>query len=126
SLRNIDATRERSVQMRHKLLVPGIVSLGTAFGLLVFSPSYAAEQAPEVPAWLESHVGEGPSQIAQVVLQRARALYLQKVSEGTVKNPCYFAMDATRPGGSGRRFYTICEADHIFRAVPTGHGNAHT
>jgi len=109
--------------MRHKLLVPGIVSLGTAFGLLVLSPSYAAEQAPEVPAWLESHVGEGPSQIAQVVLQRARALYLQKVREGTVKNPCYFAMDATRPGGSGRRFYTICEADHIFRAVPTGHGN---
>jgi hypothetical protein len=68
-------------------------------------------------------MGEGPSQIAQVVLQRARALYLQKVSEGVIKNPCYFAMDATRPGGSGRRFYTICEADQTFRAVPTGHGN---
>jgi hypothetical protein len=32
-------------------------------------------------------------------------------------------MDATRPGGSGRRFYVICEADQTFRAVPTGHGN---
>ena len=58
-----------------------------------------------------------------MVLQRARALYLQKVSEGAVKNPCYFAMDATRPGGLGRRFYVICEADQSFRAVPAGHGS---
>jgi hypothetical protein len=56
-------------------------------------------------------------------LQRARAVYLQKLSEGTVKNPCYFAMDATRPAGFGRRFYVICEADRSFRAVPSGHGN---
>lgn len=85
--------------------------------------SFAAEPSSEVPAWLKSHMGEGSGQIAPVVLQRARALYLQKVSEGAVKNPCYFAMDATRPGGAGRRFYTICEADKTFRAVPTGHGN---
>ena len=39
-----------------------------------------------------------------------------------VSNPCYFAMDATRPGGLGRRFYVICEADRTFRAVPSGHG----
>ena len=58
-----------------------------------------------------------------MVLQRARALYLQKVSQGAVKNPCYFAMDATRPGGFGRRFYVICEADRTFRAVPSGHGS---
>jgi hypothetical protein len=67
--------------------------------------------------------GEGEGQIAPVVLQRARALYLKKVSEGAVNNPCYFAMDATRPGGLGRRFYIICEADRTFRAVPSGHGD---
>jgi hypothetical protein len=56
-------------------------------------------------------------------LQRARSLYLEKVSEGAVKNPCYFAMDATRPAGAGRRFYVVCEADQTFRAFPAGHGN---
>jgi hypothetical protein len=85
--------------------------------------SLAAEQPAEIPAWLKAHVGDGDGQIAPVVLQRARALYLQKLSEGTVKNPCYFAMDATRPAGFGRRFYVICEADRSFRAVPSGHGN---
>ena len=79
--------------------------------------------APAVPAWLKANVGEGEAQIAPVVLQRARALYLQKVSESAIKNPCYFAMDATRPAGLGRRFYVICEADRTFRAVPSGHGN---
>jgi hypothetical protein len=109
--------------MRLKSLLLGVVSLGMTIALLGLPQSFAAEQSSDVPEWLRAHVGEGPSQIAQVVLQRARALYLQKVSEGVVKNPCYFAMDATRPGGWGRRFYTICEADRTFRAVPTGHGN---
>jgi hypothetical protein len=109
--------------MRLKLLLLSVASLSMAIAFLGSLPSFAAEQSPVIPEWLRPHVGEGPSQIAQVVLQRARALYLQKVSEGAVKNPCYFAMDATRPGGSGRRFYTICEADRTFRAVPTGHGN---
>jgi hypothetical protein len=81
------------------------------------------EQPPDVPAWLLAHVGEGEGEIAAVVLHRARTLYLQKLSEGTVKNRCYFAMDATRPGGFGRRFYIICEADRTFRAVPSGHGS---
>ena len=86
--------------------------------------SFAVEQQPsDVPAWLKAHVGEGEGQIAPVVLQRARSLYLQKVSEGAVKNPCYFAMDATRPGGLERRFYVICEADQTFRAVAAGHGS---
>ena len=85
--------------------------------------SFAVEQPSDIPAWLQAHVGEGDGQIAEVVLRRARALYLQKVSEGAVKNPCYFAMDATRPAGFGRRFYVICEADRSFRAVPSGHGN---
>jgi hypothetical protein len=50
------------------------------------------------------------------------------VSEGVVKNPCYFAMDATRPnerggGGSGGRFYVICEAERSFHAISAGHGS---
>jgi hypothetical protein len=90
--------------------------------------SFAAEQSSDVPAWLRGHIGEGEGQIAQVVLQRARALYLRKVKEGVVKNPCYFAMDATRPhnlgdGKSGVRFYVICEADQSFRAISAGHGS---
>jgi hypothetical protein len=89
--------------------------------------SLAAEQASDVPGWLRAHVGEGEGQIAQVVLQRARALYLQKVSKGAVKNPCYFAMDATRPhdlsdGKLGARFYVICESGQSFRAISAGHG----
>ena len=102
-----------------------VVSLGIV-GIVAWSGlprSFAAEQPADVPAWLQAHVGEGEGQIAHVVLQRARALYLQKTSEGAVKNPCYFAMDATRPAGFGRRFYVVCEADRTFRAVPAGHGN---
>ena len=98
--------------------------------LIAFSASprsFAAEQASDVPAWLRAHVGEGEGQIAQVVLQRGRALYLQKVSEGAVKNPCYFAMDATHPhdlsdGKLGPRFYVICESGRSFRAISAGHG----
>ena len=68
-------------------------------------------------------MGEGDGQIAPVVLERARALYQRK----GVRNPCYFAMDATRPhdlggGGLGRRFYIICEAEQSFRAISAGHG----
>ena len=87
--------------------------------------SIAKEQPSDVPAWLRSHIGEGESQIARVVLQRARAHYLKKVAAGVVKNPCYFAMDATRPneGRLGKRFYTICEAEKSFRAAATGHGS---
>jgi hypothetical protein len=90
-------------------------------------PSLAAEQPLDVPAWLQAHVGDGEAQIAPVVLQRARALYLRKTSDGAAKNPCYFAMDATRPstlrnGALGGRFYVICEADRSFRAMSAGHG----
>lgn len=99
-------------------LIGAIAVWGTA-------ASAAAEQPSDVPAWLRSHVGEGEGQIAPVVLQRARALYLKNVAAGVVNNPCYFAMDATRPhrGGLGKRFYTICEADRTFRAAATGHGS---
>src|SRR6187431_571436 len=113
--------------MRLKSLLLALVAIASLImigGALSHSPrSFAAELPWLVPAWLEAHVGEGEGQIAPVVLQRARALYLKKVSEGAVNNPCYFAMDATRPGGLGRRFYVICEADRTFRAVPSGHGS---
>jgi hypothetical protein len=104
-------------------LLPAIVSLITVVALLGAPRTFAVEQPPDIPAWLRVYIGEGEGQIAQVVLQRARALYLKKVSDGAVKNPCYFAMDSTRPGGFGRRFYIICEADRSFRAIPSGHGS---
>jgi len=109
--------------MQPRLLFSSVVCLSITIALSGLPRGVAAGQPSDVPAWLRAHVGEGRDKIAQIVLQRARALYLQKKSEGVVKNPCYFAMDATRPGGLGRRFYVICEADQTFRAVPTGHGN---
>nr|WP_246711915.1 murein L,D-transpeptidase catalytic domain family protein [Phyllobacterium myrsinacearum] len=98
---------------------------------MVFSASpqlFAAERQMDTPLWLKVHIGENEGQIAPPVLQRARALYVRKVREGTVKNPCYFAMDATRPndlndGKSGGRFYTICEAAQTFRVISSGHGS---
>jgi hypothetical protein len=113
--------------LRLRLLLLNIVSLNIIVALSGSPRSFAVEQPSDIPAWLWAHVGEGEGQIAQVVLQRARALYLKKVSEGAVKNPCYLAMDATRPhvlsdGELGRRFYVICEADRSFRAISAGHG----
>ena len=110
--------------MRSRLfLLVSIISLNVIVAVSGSPRSFAVEQPTGVPAWLQAHIGEGEGQIAQVVLQRARAFYLKKLSEGAVKNPCYFAMDATRPGGFARRFYVICEADRSFRTIPTGHGN---
>ena len=105
------------------LLLLNVVSLIIIVALSGSPQSFAVEQPSAIPTWLRAHVGEGEGQIAPVVLQRARALYLQKASEGAVKNPCYFAMDATRPAGFGRRFYIICETDRSFRAIPSGHGS---
>lgn len=73
-------------------------------------------------------MGEGEGQIAAVVLQRARAFHEKEIAQGGVTNPCYFAMDATRPNvladrTSGRRFYIICEDSRTFRAIPSGHGS---
>ena len=108
----------------HIPAIVGTVSL-TIFLALSASPwTTATEQAQDIPAWLQAAMSaKATVKSRTVVLQRARALYLQKVSQGAVKNPCYFAMDATRPGGFGRRFYVICEADRAFRAVPSGHGS---
>ena len=116
--------------MRSRSLVLAIIAfVGLVFVLSGSSRRViAAEQSPEVPAWLRGDVGEGEGQIAKIVLKKARALYQRKVSEGTVRNPCYFAMDATRPnvlgnGEVGRRFFIICEAEHQFRAISSGHGS---
>jgi hypothetical protein len=116
--------------LQRRLLPLQILSIaGIVIVALSGSPrSFAAEQPTDVPAWLSAHVGEDEGQIAQVVLQRARALYLQKTGAGAIKNPCYFAMDATRPSTSdkgelGLRFFVICEADQSFRAVSAGHGS---
>ena len=112
--------KNRSIRTARSLVVA--LSLASIGGTVAVVPSFA-EPPADVPVWLQAHVGEGEGQIARVVLQRARAFYLEKVGEGAVKNPCYFAMDATRPGAFGRRFYVICEADRSFRAISAGHGN---
>lgn len=88
----------------------------------------AKGHSPDIPAWLQAHVGTGDGKIAPIVLKRARSLYRLKVSEGVVKNPCYLSMDATRPsttgnGRLGRRFYVICEGEKSFRAISSGYGN---
>ena len=114
------------MQPRSRRLDIGIIAaLIVVFALAGSLRSLAAEQPSDIPAWLRAHVGDGDGQIAPVVLERARALYLKKTRDGAVKNPCYFAMDATRPhalGKAGRRFYVICEADRSFRAISSGHG----
>ena len=81
--------RTRSVLLK-SINICGVVF---AAGVLSTAPHpFAAEQLPNIPAWLSAHVGEGDGQIADPVLRRARALYLQKRQEGVVKNSCYFAM----------------------------------
>ncbi|NDK54018.1 hypothetical protein [Rhizobium laguerreae] len=88
----------------------------------------ASKGAPQrLPDWLNAHVGAGTGEIAPKVLERARALYLEQISQGKVGNACYFAMDATRPndlteGPSGGRFYIICEGEQSFQAISSGHG----
>lgn len=114
--------------MRSRAVLLNLFSLFiVAIALSASQRSFAAERLSDLPAWLQAHVGESEGQIAPTVLRRARGFYLRKVSEGAVRNPCYFAMDATRPNNSsdgelGRRFYEICESAQSFRAIPAGHG----
>lgn len=96
--------------------------------LCTFVAPDATARTLDLPGWLQQHVGTGEDQIAPIVLARARALYLRKARRGAVSNPCYLAMDATRPsttrnGAPGGRFYVICEAAKSFRAVSSGYGN---
>jgi len=110
---------------RVAIQIIGVAAIG--FALFTSHRSFAAEQTTGLPAWLMTHIGDSDGQISALVLRRARALYEQKRREGVVRNPCYFAMDATRPndlpdGSLGRRFYVICESQHAFRAISAGHG----
>lgn len=95
---------------------------------LAVLPVQATQLSKSIPTWLQKHVGTGEGQIAPIVLQRGRALYQRKLRKRAVKNPCYLAMDATRPstssrGAPGQRFYIICEARKYFRTVSSGYGN---
>ena len=106
------------------------LSIAVALIVLLFgaTPRAVAQTGSGIPDWLQKHVGTADGQIAPIVLQRARALYERKRRQGKVRNPCYLAMDATRPstarnGKPGRRFYTICEQRKYFRAVSSGYGN---
>jgi len=119
-----DPVRSSSVLLNIVKLVSRLI---IAIALAASSRSFAVEKPPDIPAWLRPDVGEREGQIAPVVLQRARALYFKKVDTGVVRNPCYFAMDATRPhhlndGKVGARFYIICETARSFRAISAGHG----
>lgn len=112
--------------MRLRLLVLGIAGLVVAHLLSGAPHVFAADRLNDIPPWLRLHVGPGEGQIAAVVLRRARALYRKKLGRGAIRNPCYLAMDATRPAETGRRFYVICEAEQTFRALSSGHGNGRT
>ena len=95
---------------------------------VILSGGAALAQSDPVPGWLTKHIGAADGQIAPVVLTRARALHEQKRRSGEVRNPCYMAMDATRPsttrsGQPTRRYYIICEGRRSFRAVSSGYGN---
>lgn len=98
-----------------------------AVAWVLASAAFAEGASSDIPAWLRPHLGTKEGQIAPVVLQRARAFHAQDMAQGRVSNPCYFAMDATRPnvlddGTPGRRFYMICEDSRTFRAISSGHG----
>lgn len=76
------------------ILVPRMISQEVASALFSFprraiaamilaalsvSPSTrASAQSPDIPAWLQKHVGTGDGQTAPVVLTRPRALHQQK------------------------------------------------
>ena len=71
------------MRLRSLLAIVAIANLIMIGGALSGWPrSFAAELPWLDPDWLQAHVGEGEGQIAPVVLQRARALYLKNVSEG--------------------------------------------
>jgi hypothetical protein len=119
-----DPVRSSSVLLNIVKLVGRLIIV---IALAASSRSFAVEKPSDIPAWLTPNVGEREGQIAPVVLQRGRELYFKKVRAGVVRNPCYFAMDATRPhdlndGKVGARFYVICESAQSFRAISAGHG----
>ena len=97
------------------LAIVAIASLIMIGGALSGWPRSSAAELPWLdPDWLQAHVGEGDGDIAPVVLQRARALYLKKVSEGAVNNPCYFAMDADAPAAWDADFTSFAKPTERF------------
>jgi hypothetical protein len=123
--------RERNDPVRSSSVLLNIVKFARRLIVIIAlaspSHSFVMEKPSDIPDWLRPHVGERDGQIAPVVLQRARALYFKKVDTGVVRNPCYFAMDATRPhrldeGKVGARFYIICESARSYRAISASHG----
>ena len=72
--RRIDQLGLRSLPLAIVAIPSVIMIAGTLSG---WSRSFAAELPWIIPDWLQAHVGEGEGQIAPVVLQRARALYLK-------------------------------------------------
>lgn len=127
-------SREKSAGMitrglRMKRVCHGLWLAILAVGLVAAqTPASAQALSRDIPAWLQQHVGTGEGQIAPVVLERARALYRQQVRRAGLRNPCYMAMDATRPstssnGTPAQRYYIICEAQRSFTAVSSGYGN---
>jgi hypothetical protein len=116
------------MQLISRLPKLSIIAALLSASLFTWSQCSAASQSADIPIWLKAHVGEREGHIPEIVLRRARALYLRKVTTGSVTNPCYFAMDATQPndlgeGKAGRRFYVICEPNREFRAISAGHGS---
>ena len=54
--------------MRPGLRLLTFLSLATMGALSASPPSFAADQSVSVPSWLQPHIGEGPGQIARIVL----------------------------------------------------------
>ena len=73
----IDPVRSSSVLLSMVKIVSRLIIV---IALAASSRSFAVEQPSNIPAWLAPNVGEGEGQIAQVVLQRARA-YISKKCE---------------------------------------------
>lgn len=110
------------------ILLLRAMAMSAVTAVTLLGAGQASALSSAIPDWLQKHVGTGDGQIAPVVLERARALFQEKVRTGAVKNQCYLAMDATRPstssnGSAKTRFYVICEATKTFQAVSSGHGN---
>ena len=125
AFREANRAGEYEVTLVSRQFIAALAILVVATGS---APGPARAITADIPAWLKPHIGTGDGKIAPIVLERARALYQKKRRAGDVRNPCYLAMDATRPstspnGAPGRRFYVICERSQTFRAVSSGYGN---
>ena len=99
------------------LIIIVVVALSGSPALLPWS------NGQDIPAWLQGPCWGWRRPDRKCGLAAGACALPAESERRWGKNPCYFAMDATRAGGVGRRFYMVCEADQTFRAVPSGHGN---